>query len=137
MSYSTKKGYDAEKEIEQFLNSIFEPFGIKWARVGGTERNKKVLAGDVAIVRGREKQCVLGNYLIEVKRHARLDLWSFVEKARDDAKWWNKKSYILFAEQQARGEKVGFRKVVIMDYDTFGDIVRELQGYYEIQSPKG
>jgi len=132
MSYASAKGYGGEKEVEEFLDSIFRQFGIEWMRVGGVEKKKRVFPGDVVIDPRRSKNgenCVLRGYLIESKKQASVHLWRDADKARDDAAWHGLGKYILFAQLQAKGEKVRGRKLAVMDWDTLGSLLTEIQGY--------
>lgn len=138
MAYANRKGYEGEKETEAFLNSFLSPLGFKFMRVGGTERNKRVFAGDVVLnprATSSKTPCVLSDYFLEVKKRGTIDIWGTTDKAREDAEWWGKRGYILFATLQRKGEVgKGGKKLVVMDQSTFERLVRELQGFLNEQS---
>lgn len=131
MSYNSYKGYKGEKEVAEFLTNTFKEFGYKFVRVGGTERNKKFLAGDVVLDYNTDPDniCVLRPYFIEVKKHSKPEVFSFATKAKDDAKSWNKLGYILFIIKSPKGEYTKPQKIVVMEWDTFGQIIKDLQWY--------
>jgi len=70
MSYASQKGYKGEREVAEFLTNVFKQWGFKFMRIGGTEKNKKIFAGDVVLDyrTDKEQNCVLRDYYIEVKK---------------------------------------------------------------------
>lgn len=138
MSYNSYKGYKGEKEVAEFLSHTLKDFGYKFVRIGGTEKNKKFLAGDVVLDyrTDPENRCVLRPYYLEVKKQSRPDIFNSAQKAKDDAEAWNKLGYILFIIKSPKGEYVRPQKLVVMEWETFGQIIKDLQ-FYEEQSSKG
>lgn len=138
MSYNTYKGYKGEIEVAEFLNKVFKEFGYKFVRVGGTEKNKKFLAGDVVLDYRTDPQeiCVLRPYYIEVKKHSRPEVFNAAQKAKDDAESWNKLGYILFITKSPKGEYVKPQRIVVMEWETFGQIIKDFQCYAK-QSSEG
>lgn len=140
MSYATHKGYLGEKELESYLTDLFREFGYEFMRVGGVEKQKKVFGGDVVInprtSKGRGEDCVLQNILLENKRQANIRIWEDAAKARDDARWHGKHGFILFCQLQPKGEKINGRKLAVMDWETLGRLLRELQGFREEYAQK-
>jgi hypothetical protein len=134
MAYANDKGKAGDYDVRDCLNgAIGEAYGFHFERIGGTERSRKVFAGDVCLVakdcKSPPEECVLYPYFIESKKHAHPRVFEDAEKARDDARWHNKKGYILFTQKQAQGEKVRDNKLVCMDWSTFADLLIEIQGY--------
>jgi hypothetical protein len=133
MAYNNDKGRAGDYEVADALNQALGKFGFSFRRIGGSERARKVFAGDVCLI-ARESThdidaCILYPYFIESKKHAHPRVFEDAEKARDDARWHNKKGYILFTQKQAAGEKVGKNKLAVMDWETLMDILVEIQGY--------
>ena len=129
MSYATKKGYDGEVELAEFLTDIFSQQGFEWFRVGGVERNKQTLAGDVCLKDSTDpdRECVLRDYLFDAKKQAQPHIWNALEKAEDDAETWGRWGAILYIIKQAKGSRGD--RLVAMRPETFERLIRELQGW--------
>lgn len=126
MSYSSKKGYRSEKELEKFLDSIFNEFGYSFERRGGQERFKKTQAGDVVPAK---KGSILDEYFLEAKCQSNARVFEWLFKAEDDAELSGRRGAILFATQQKKGEHG--RDCVVMTRKTFSALLKELQGFRE------
>jgi len=138
MSYETAKGSSGEREVAEFLTNLFKDFGFKFVRVGGAEKNKKILAGDVVLDYRTDPNriCVLRNYYLEVKKQARPNIWADARKAQDDAEWWGKRGYILFSIKSAKGEHINqynAEKLITMSWQTFSNLIKDLQNFYGSQ----
>jgi hypothetical protein len=137
MAYSNQKGWQGQEEVKIFLEKIFKDFGIQFFNVSGSEKKKKVMAGDVVKNDKTDpmNKCVLAPYFIEVKKQASPNIFKCAEKAKDDAESWGKNDFILFVNKQKRGElgRNAGQKLVVMSWKTFGDIIAELQGFREYQ----
>lgn len=127
MSYNTDKGKHEEWEISNFLNEIFSRFGYEFKRIGGAEKMKSTIAGDVALIKKKDTNCVLDGIYLEVKKQASPNIWKDFGKAEQDAMRWGKASPILFTCKQAKGEKG--KRLVVMNQQTFQKIIYELQSY--------
>ncbi len=139
MGYSNKKGWIGQEEVKTFLENVFSQQGFKFFNVNGSERSKKVLAGDVIIDRKSDKndECVLNKYFIEVKKMASPSVFSIIDKATDDARWWGLRDYIAFISRSPRGEVTTKKdRIVVMSWDTFKSLMEQLQGYESEQSSK-
>jgi hypothetical protein len=129
MSYASKKGWQGQKEFKDFLDKLFEPQGFQFISITGSEKNKKLAAGDVIIRQNTDPHnlCVLSDYFLEAKKQAQPNVFRDLEKAEDDAKMWGKHGAILYTSKQGRGHK-GFA-IIAMTPQTFARLIRELQGY--------
>lgn len=127
MSYSTSKGGDGERECSEFLNEVFKEFGFKFFRVGGAERWKRTLAGDVVLDAKTDPNglCVLKPYYIEVKKRENLQVFNSLAKAEDDAEHWGKFGAIGYFIKQGRGHQG--ERIIAMGLKTFERLMSELQ----------
>lgn len=129
MSYSSKKGLDGQYELRNFLNELFANYGYEFISISGSEKTKKLAAGDV-ILKERtdpERLCVLSDYFLEAKKQASPNVFADLKKAEDDATMWGKHGAILYASKQGKGHK-GF-PLVAMTPRTFARLIKELQGF--------
>lgn len=132
MSYASQKGYKGEREVAEFLTNVFKQWGFKFMRIGGTEKNKKIFAGDVVLDyrTDKEQNCVLRDYYIEVKKQGKPNVFADYEKAKDDAEYWNKKGAIMFVIKSEKG-KFDNKKIVVLDWEIFAQLIKDLQYYYD------
>jgi hypothetical protein len=129
MSYASKKGYEGQYELRDLLNDALEEFGYRFASIGGTERSKKLLAGDVVLLKASDphNQCLLNDYYLEAKKHASGNVFESLMKAEDDSRYWSKLGAILYFARQAAGKKG--ERLIAMSPTTFVRIIKHLQGY--------
>lgn len=132
MSYATKKGYDGEKEVERLLTGALDPFGFVFMRMGGTERNKKIIGGDVAlnVIESGKKgrlagDCVISPYYLEVKKRASINIPMVLEKAERDAALWGKRGAIVFCIFQPKGKRG--KRSVVCSFEVFKEIIAYAQ----------
>ena len=130
MSYSTRKGYDGEVEFAEFLTDAMRPYGINFLRIGGTERGKKTLVGDVIVDKRTDPDgnCFLDKYFLESKRHASPVISNILEEAEANARMYGKASSICYITKQKAGSKRDWT-LIAMTPSTFARIATELQGY--------
>ena len=130
MSYASRKGYDGEVEMASYLNQVFSPFKFRFVRIGGIERNKKMLVGDVVLDHRTDPKelCFLRQYFLEAKKRSTIDLWRVIEETEKKAKLLNKWGTIVYATKQGRGSKRE-GTIIAMTKETFARIAKELQSY--------
>lgn len=130
MSYANKKGATGEREAAEFFNEVFKEWGHQFMRIGGQEKNKKMLHGDIIVDRStdKEEKNMFGKYFLEVKTRAAMNIWDVVQEAKDNASTYGKHGSIVYATKQGKGHKRE-GTIIAMTKDTFQRICRELQGY--------
>jgi hypothetical protein len=140
MSYASKKGWQGQNEVKDFLESIFKEFGFKFYNVTGSEKNKKVMAGDVVLdfKSDPDNLCLLEPYFLEAKKQGQPQVFQCYSKAQDDAISWGKRGSILFAIKQKKGTlgPGSSEKIVVMSWKIFNDLIKELQSYRHEQFTK-
>ena len=141
MSYASAKGRKGQYEVRDFLDNLFKEFGFNFISISGSEKNKKIMAGDVLLNTKSDPyfQCLLGDYFLEVKNQAQPNIFADLAKAQDDSYSWGKRGPILFAIKQKRGQfgPNASQKVVVMSWKVFAFIIKELQGYRVADTDKG
>lgn len=132
MSYASEKGANGEREAAGYFSDVFAPQGYKFVRIGGAERNKKFLHGDVVLDHRTDKdsRCFLRDYFIEVKKRERVDPYEVLEEAEKHSRELGKGGEVLYLIRQGKGEKRD-GTIVVMSPKTFKFIARHLQGYIE------
>lgn len=130
MSYASEKGAAGEREFASFLNNVFHDHGFSFMRIGGTERNKKVLHGDVVLDTRTDKNgfCVLKHYFLEAKKRKTINLWDVLEQTEKKADELYKHGSIIYAIRQGEGKKRD-GVVIAMTPKTFKSIMQDYQAY--------
>lgn len=114
MSYASKKGWQYEHDIAKMLCKLFP--NIKFVNVGGSEKTRKVLQGDVAVIvkdMNSTMENVWHNLFIECKCQAHPCIKTITDKTEKDSKLYGKWGYVCFIKKQQQGHKATEELVVL------------------------
>lgn len=104
MSYASKKGSDYERQVAKLLCSLYPD--IKFVNVGGAEKTRKVLQGDVAVIakdKDNTMESMWRNIFIECKCQANPHIKGIVENAKKNAQLYGKYGFVCFIKKQRQG----------------------------------
>jgi hypothetical protein len=141
MSYRSKKGWQYEHETAKMLCALFPD--IRFVNVGGAEKTRKVLQGDVAVIAKDEcstMENVWKNLFIECKCQANPCLKSILEKAKNDAEIYGKWGCVCFVKKQKQGHKATSEIVILSKRANellFGATKKEVYDIHEFKENCG
>lgn len=117
-------------EAAGYFSDIFSAQGFKFVRIGGPERQKKMLHGDIVLDLRTDdkKKCFVYPYFIEVKKRAKMDAFTVLEEAEQHAEETGKWGSILYLIRQSSGSKRD-GVMIAMTPHTFRKVAQHLQGY--------
>jgi len=110
-----KKGYRGERELVETLKRYFPRYRNKIKRIGGTEKSRALLTGDVFCPCG-----VLSRFHFENKQREKLNIFKTVKKTTDDAQG---------RIPVIRWSKSRQQPLIILREKDFLNILAELDGY--------
>jgi len=134
MGYVNYKGWEGETEFAKYLTDCFKGFKYKLVRIGGQEKNKKLLTGDVILDFRTDKKgkCLLKDYFLEAKKHADPNLFAIMKEAEKNASMYGKRGAIVYVVKQGKGfHRDG--ELIAMSSNAFKRLIVELQGFINEQ----